>query len=49
MEIAKKTLRIGRHKMYALKNKHDQNTNNKAEVIKVVEKTYRKLYSCNHR
>ena len=47
MMIARRTLGIGRKQLYALKDKQDQITNNRDEVIKVVEEFYRKLYSSN--
>ena len=35
--------------LYTLRNERDQITNNRDEVIKIVEKFHRKLYSCNDR
>ena len=45
MKTARKTLRFCRKQHYALKDEQGQITNNRDEVIKVVEEFYQKLYS----
>ena len=48
MKLSRRTLGIGRKLLYALKDEHGQSILNRDVVIKVAEKSYRKLYSSNN-
>ena len=47
MKLERRTLGIGRKQLYTLKDEHSQIAFNSNEIIKVVDKFYRKLYSSN--